>query len=145
MSLFFLLPTNVGDVITLTNYSSIVGSTVSPTDSQAGVRINTDSTLDKYEDGVYTQINSATDWCLPVRTIGSGEYYVRCTDNNANIAAGSSATGTWLNIATALQWYVEVTGTGSKSLSVTLEISDKSDGSNILATGTFTGSAFVDV
>ena len=132
-----------GPVIRLTNVSGINGFEISPTDSYAGVRINADGTVDKREDATFTQVHANSDWIIP-NSAASSAYSVRCTNNGDALAAGSAATGSWLNLGTTRLWYVEFTGVfGSTSLDITIEISNDG-GTTILDSANYTGTAAVE-
>lgn len=131
------------DQVRLSGETGIIDAVVDPANAQAGVRFNSDGTIDKNEGGSYTQIDANTDWIIP-NGADKTPYTVRCTDNNANLAAGSAATGTWLAATSTWNWYIEQTSFGTKNLDIDLEISPDG-GTTIIASGNYTGSAQVDL
>lgn len=119
----------------LSGETGIIGAETQPATSYAGVRINADGTVDKREDGTYTQIDSATDYVIPNGAVTGSERF-RCTDNNANLDAGSSATGTWL--AAPCEWFISNAAAPIKNLDIDIEISILGD-TTTDDTGNFTG------
>lgn len=113
--------------------------------SNAGIRINTDGTIDKLVDGVYTQIDAATDWVIP----NSGDktnVRFRCTNNGDTLAGiggsegPSQSTGTWIAPTVNLLWYIETENPFPISLNLTLEMSIDA-GSSTHDTAVYLGSA----
>ena len=106
----------------LSGETAITGFQTQPNTAIAGVRINADGTIDKITGNAssptYTQIDTTTDWVIP-NGAATGDERFKCTDNNANLASGT--TGTWL--AAPQQWYITHGGAIEKLLDITLEIS----------------------
>lgn len=127
--------------VTLSGESGITDVQLTPGPATVGVRINNDGTIDKLEAAAYTQIDAATDWLRP-NAASKTPYTVRCTDNNANLEVGSSATGSWLPLTSTYTWFVTQSGAGSKNLDITLEISDDG-GSTTASSAGYTGTAQV--
>lgn len=124
--------------LTISGESSIDGTIGDPGKARSGIRVNADGTLDKRENNTFTQIDAATDIVIP-NVFASADFEVKLTDNNANLAGASAATGSWLAITTAPIWYVEQSGVGNISLNVTLEGRYKSGA--VIDSGVFTGTA----
>ena len=107
-----------------------------PLTATAGIRINADGTIDKRAGAVYTQINAATDYIIP-NGADKSTLRFRCTDNNANLDAGSDATGSWLTAPR--EWYITATSE-IKSLDIDIELSIDS-GATTYDIGAHTGTA----
>lgn len=123
----------------LSGEPGIIGFQIQPNVAIAGVRINADGTIDKITGNAssptYTQIDAATDWCIPNGEVTGNERF-RCTDNNANLASGT--TGSWL--AAPQQWYVTGSGLPATALDIDIEISILGD-TTTDDTGNYTGQA----
>lgn len=106
----------------LSGESAIVGFAIQPAVAIAGVRVNADGTIDKITGTVaspiYTQIDSATDWVIPNGN-ATGDERFKCTDNNANLDAGT--TGSWL--AAPQQWYITRAVASIKNFDIDIELS----------------------
>lgn len=75
-----------------------------------GIRFNADGTTDRLTgSATYTQINSASDWIDQFVGAVAGDFYVRCSVINSGDAWSTqpAAVGTWVNLATAKEWYLE--------------------------------------
>jgi hypothetical protein len=120
-------------LVTVTN-AAISSTSGSP--ATAGVRINSDGTVDKREQAVYTQINASTDWIIPN---GAAGHYVRCTATGDPLSVGSSATGSWLATSGSPEWFL-TNGSGgtTENASLTIEIASDSGGTDILDSATIT-------
>ena len=141
MNLFFLLPTGHTRTVTLSGENLINDTNTDPTASYAGIRVNTDGTIDKRVGATYTQIDASTDWIIP-NGDASSLYEVYLVDNNANVDAGSDSTATWLALSTNREWYVAVTSPGSKNFDFDLSI--RYNGGSTLDTANYLGNATVD-
>ena len=129
--------------VTLSGEASILDEALDPADAFVGVRWNSDGTLDKRQGASHIQIDAASDWIIPNGADKTG-MVVRCTDNNANLAAGSDATGSWLNAAVTRSWFITQASIGVKSLDITLEVS-LDGGSSTHDSAGFTGTATVTI
>jgi len=127
--------------VTLSGEAGINDDALDPDDARVGVRWNSDGTLDKNIDTSYIQIDATTDWIIPNGADKTG-MVVRCTDNNANLAAGSAGTGSWLSASATRTWFITQTTIGSKLLDITLEVSLDS-GSTVHDSAGYTGTAEV--
>ena len=142
MSLFFSLAAmGLKPKVTVSGETAINDTNTSPTNSFAGVRANSDGTLDKRVGSTRTQIDSATDWLIPVGSAPS-LYQIKCTDTAGNLDAGSATIGDWITLSSNREWYVAVTSPGSKNFNLTLEI--RYNGGATLDSAAFTGNATVD-
>ena len=104
-------------VVTISGESGISDSVGSGT-AFAGIRVNTDGTIDKREGGTYTQIDTATDWVRPTGR-ASSTFDVRAnivseTEDGFN-AGLSDLFGTWLPMSTDREWVVTEATTGFTS------------------------------
>lgn len=131
--------------VTVSGEAGISGTDVSaPYDARAGVRFNSDGTVDSYSfDGAtltLTQIDTATDWVIP-NSAAPDDYEVQCTDNNANLAGGSDTSGSYIVLTSNRTWYVQVTvAASSANLDVDVGVRKGNSGSAI-DSGNYTGSA----
>jgi hypothetical protein len=73
----------------------------------------------------------------------AGSYWIRATVTSGLVSTPSSSpTDTWISLTSLAAWYWEAVGPGQTTTgSIKVEISDQSDGSNILATGYYQGTA----
>lgn len=107
--------------------------------ARAGLRVNTDGTIDKLEGTTYTQIDASTDWRIPN---GSGTgYYVKYTkgllDPAPTYNPDSITLDTWYEITTSYRiGYEESTNDSEDSGTITAHISDDG-GTSTLDTGAF--------
>lgn len=106
----------------LSGETGITGFTTQPGTAIAGVRVNTDGTIDKITGNAssptYTQIDALTDYVIPNGSVTGNERF-RCTDNNANLAAGT--TGSW--VAAPHSWYITHGTAIPKQLDIDIELS----------------------
>lgn len=105
----------------------------------AGVRINTDGTVDRRggTSGNYVQIDSGTDWIIPNGS-ASSDFEVYCTVNSSSgsgLDAGSAATDTWLALSTNREWFCSRTTVGTDSANLTISI--RYNGGATLDSGTY--------
>jgi hypothetical protein len=123
---------------TVTDYHSPLPGTAT-----AGIRFNTDGTVDKLVDGAYSQIDSGTDWIIP-NVDADSTFDVRCT----NITSGSwtseaAAEDTWISLSANREWYVFTNGIPStQACTCTFEI--RKDGGAVLDSATYTCTATVE-
>jgi hypothetical protein len=106
----------------------------------AGIRFNVDGTLDKNEDGAFSQIDAATDWIIPLSSVTKRTFHVSASLNASS--GGGTLTGTldsWIAMSTAPEWNVErLAGQGSGTSTWDLDVSISDDGgSTTLDTGLF--------
>lgn len=102
-----------GDVVTLSGETGIQDTVSGGGTARAGVRFNSDGTIDKREASSYTQIDSSTDWIIP-NSSAPDDYEIRC----ASITAGgwtvaAASTGTWVALSSSREWRVEETSEDS--------------------------------
>ena len=129
-----------GGVVTISGEVGINHNPISQP-AKSGIRINADGTIDERLGDSYSQIDAATDWIIPNGAANSS-YEFTATDNNANLDAGSDATGTWASAP--LEWWVEETVEfATENLSVTVGI--RFNGGAEIDNGTFTGQASVNL
>ena len=95
----------------------------------AGIRFNSDGTVDELVDSTYTQIDTTTDWIIP-NAAASTDFDVRIT----SVTWNSSSTGflteaasedTWIDLGSNREWSVRDTdssGSGDKDVQFTVEI-----------------------
>ena len=128
-----------GSQVAYTAPSGLYGDlTSSPTD--AGI------TFFIYASGVYQVVRDngpdpSSDWVTPQPP---ATHYVRVTPTSGTFSSGS-ATGTWLTIS-GQSWRVVYTlGSGAKTCTFDVEIATDSGGTNIVAAGSMTLEAAVDV
>jgi hypothetical protein len=105
----------------------------------AGIRFNTDGTVDQLKGATYTQIDSGTgDWL--VSGTNDNLWEVRYTNRSGNLFDSSAAAeNTWIAISAAREWYIQDTNpndpTGTKNINCDFEI--RYDGGEVLTTGTY--------
>ncbi len=109
----------------------------------AGVRVNSDGTVDKRESAVFTQIDSATDWIIP-NSAAPDDYEVRITNVVFNAGTGffvsAAAEDVWIVLTSDREWSVRDTDSsagGNKDTDFTIEIRKGSSGGAI-ETGAYT-------
>ena len=113
------------------------------TTSYAGVRINTDGTVDENVDAAYSQIDTATDWVIPNSFSSKKTYHVRATEDSWNSNGTRNGTmGSWLQLSSNREWYIENSIVGNADWTITIAISDDG-GSTTIDTGQYILSANV--
>ena len=122
--------------VNLDGQAGINQTVLAPSDAIIGIRVNSDGTIDKLIGTTYTQIDADTDYIIP-NDADKTALRFRATDNNANLDAGSDATGSWLSAPG--EWYL-IANSESKSLDLDLEISIDA-GSSAYDSGTYSGTA----
>ncbi len=119
-----------GSVVTLTDSDVTTIDAVGPYNSNSGIRVNTDGTIDsaKRTDGAantYAQINASTDWIIPNGAANS-DYEVRITgltlDGNHTWASQAAAENTWVDLSVNREWIINGTVAGLDATTFTLEI-----------------------
>jgi hypothetical protein len=115
-----------------------INGNTSGSESQAGVRINADGTVDQNDDGVFSQIDSATDWVIP-NSLGGADYTARASVSGDALDAGSAAEDTDLALSTPRHWFVSdnTPTVGGKSATVTVTLKSAASGAT-LAVGVYT-------
>lgn len=105
----------------------------------AGIRFNTDGTVDKLLGSTYTQIDSGTgDWL--VSGTNDNLWEVRYTNSVGNAFASSAAAeDTWIALSAAREWYCTDTDpnepAGTKDITCDFEI--RYNGGDVLTTGEY--------
>jgi hypothetical protein len=115
----------------------------------AGVRVNTDGTIDKLVGAVYTQIDASTDWIIP-NIEASSTYEVRITNvswtQGSSFDTEASPAEVWISMAANREWsIVDATSTGLGAKSLTFDIEIRYDGGAVLDAGSFSMSADYEV
>jgi hypothetical protein len=93
---------------------TLSGETVSGGAVTHGVQVNSDGTVDKEIDGVFSQIDSGTDWIIP-NASANALFEVRATLNSGSLST-SAGTDIWLSLDEDRYWNTTVTA------NITLEI-----------------------
>jgi len=96
-----------------TVYSPSNGSTAT-----AGIRVNTDGTIDSLKNATYAQIDSTTDWIVPNSAALSTDE-VRVTGVTGTFTSSPGADGTWFDMSVAREWTAPV---GTTITTFTLEV-----------------------
>lgn len=119
---------------------------ISPDNCFAEWILQTDGTIDKNTTTGSSQFQTGIEWDSDQPT-PAATYYVRATADTGDAPTSGSGTGTWLALTTQRTWrWTEVrNGFFSKIGAVKLEIDTVGDGSNIVATGYYRGSASVEL
>lgn len=119
------------------------GENVSVTyESHAGIRVNTDGTVDKREGGTYTQIDGTTDWIIP-NGDASSLYEVRVTNvSHTGGASGwssaAAADNTWIAISANREWNVIADGPyTSDTRQANFDMQIRYNGGAVLTTGAY--------
>ena len=90
--------------------------------SQAGIRVNSDGTIDENSDAIYGQIDAATDWIRP-QTPAPGDFEARITGFTGDgLEVADLAIGTFGVISESPQWYLETSIVEVRTCTFTLEI-----------------------
>ena len=94
----------------------------------AGIRFNSDGTVDKREGSSYTQVDTSTDWIDPNGAADS-TYDVRITSvvwtNGSSFFVEAASEDVWIDLGSDREWSVQDTqssGLGRKTVSFTVEI-----------------------
>jgi hypothetical protein len=121
---------------------SITG-TVSGASVIAGIRVNTDGTIDSLKGTTYAPIDAATDWIMP-NSAATSTYEVRITAVTFNagsaFASEAAAEDAWIDLSANREWTVQDTNAGpagNQDVDFTLEIRLGSSG-NALKSGSYT-------
>lgn len=134
-----------GSVTVTVSGESISHNVDSGLTARAGVRVNSDGTIDKLEGVTYTQIDSSTDWRIPN---GSGiGYYVQFTKGVLDPNPTVGTLNSWLQITTNREVYYEESDFNqSNGGTITIEISATTGGgSPILDSGDYPLDASVGI
>jgi len=127
-----------------------VSAVAGPTPRIAGIRINTDGTLDKRVGGTYTQIDSGTDWIAP-NGAARATHEFRIVDVVFNFGSSwfveAEVEDTWIDLTGgALEWSVrDNSSSASENVSVDFTLEGRQNGGATLDTGDFTLVALWDV
>lgn len=81
-----------------------------PNTAEAGYRLGADGKVYKYENGVFTEIET---WCTP--TSQASNYEARVTVNSGSTPTGS--VGTWAALSSTRSWTISETTSGVNNLS----------------------------
>lgn len=105
----------------------------------AGLRVNTDGTLDKRVGTSYFQIDSATDWIIP-NNAAETDYEFRVTSVTGDgFSSSPGSDGTWFDLTGgALEW-AQVTNGQDETTNFVLEV--RKNGGATLDTGNYSLSA----
>jgi len=122
------------------------GTAAGTTNDPVGFRFNTDGTIDKRENGSYSQVSAATDWIIP-NVAAATDYEVRATSVTGDAWATSPvADDTWIDLSAAREWNVQDTNPlagGTKSTSWTFEI--RKGAGATLSSGSYSATADYEV
>lgn len=140
--------TGVGVVETVTlsgttsSYNLATSVTPNLSDAVAGWKFKSDGTLFKTNvSGTYnTQFNPGTEWC---NTSPGSTYYIRATITSGSLGNGSDSDNVWLALTIDRTFQcVDTTAGGAPAIfSAKIDIATDSGGSNIIATGYYSGQA----
>jgi hypothetical protein len=119
--MFALLGFGAGIVVQL-NPVAATDAAAAPSAATAGIRFNTDGTVDKRESASYTQVNSATDWIIP-NGAASSDYEVRYTGHSGDaFTTEAAAEDTWIALSSNRLWQLSKNTAGFYSCTCTFEI-----------------------
>lgn len=109
----------------------------------AAIRFNSDGTVDQGIDGIFSQIDSITDWIIP-NVEADSTFDVRCTGVGGSWTSSPIADGSWINLGTSRTWTVQRISTeGTNEVTATFEI--RKDGGAALDSGFYTVRAVIQV
>ncbi len=134
------------DILDLAAVITVSGEVISHTSlgtATAGIRFNTDGTVDKLVGSTYTQIDASTDWLRPVG-FAPGDYEVRLESNSGDAFDVGPAVGTWVALTSAREWKQVRATNGTDTNTAVFGIRKGSSGS-AEDTGSFDFTAFNDV
>lgn len=119
--------------------STIQDGAIDPAD--ASVQLD----LDQNGEGGYDQFGGAVSfsWFAPNLPDVGASYWCRLTVNSGSTPTGS-ATGSILSLASFRSWVLTRATLGTTTANLTLEIFSDAAGANVVASRTFTMTAFVD-
>jgi hypothetical protein len=147
MSLFFLIPGIGGPKVNLSGEATVTDASVSRA-CTAGIRVNSDGTIDKLINATYTQISAATDWIIP-NGAASSDYDVRITGVTFNTGtvwdSEASPEDVWINLGSDRLWSVDddsSTAVDNHDVSFTIEI--RGPGGTTLSSGAYRIEALYD-
>lgn len=140
MTAIFLAITGVGSSV------SVSGETInssSVTTATSAVRFNSDGTVDQGVNGVFTQIDAATDWVIPNGAAPSNfEIRLTVSSGTAPNTGGSSAVNTWLALTTNRLWELQRGSIGTLQGTWLIEI--RRGSGPVIASGSYVMDATVD-
>lgn len=107
----------------------------------SGVKLDSDGSQYYMDNTGAWQVDTSPNTWLIAGT--SDKFWVRATLNSGSLDHLNSGTGSWLQLNTDKNWafFDSTSGDGADAVSLTLEISTNSSGTNILDTVTYTMSA----
>lgn len=120
--------------VTLTNQN--IQSLGSGT-QQAGWRLNTNGTADKYTTALgWVQVSASTDWIIPNAAASDDTYELYVTNSGDPLSGGT--TGSWLPLTSQQSfWIIDSASTGGSEQAI-LAVSIRKNGGATVATGTIT-------
>ncbi len=123
-------------VVTLTNLTK---SDTDTSSAVAGVRLNTDGTLDSNGGFFYVQVNASTDWVIPNES-ASGIYEVRATQISSTGSGTRTGTlGTFESLGSEREWWARrVSGAGDGTDEWVIDLEIRKGTGPVLSTGRFT-------
>ena len=114
-----------------------------PTNAIAGLRVNTDGTIDQVTQAGAAQIDSATDWIIPnVRANSLYEVSVTGVTGDPFDLSPPGSNGDWFDLSANRTWQLTQATTGSKNCSFTLNI--RYNGGATIDTGSYSLSVTVN-
>ena len=125
---------------------TVSGETISHTSlgtATAGIRFNTDGTVDKLTGSTYTQIDVATDWIIP-NGAAPDDYEVRLESNSGDAFDAGAAVGVWVAFSIAREWK-QIRSTDGTDTNTAVFGIRKGGAGGALDTGSFVFTAFNDV
>ena len=112
-----------------------------PGAASAGWRFNSDGTVDRNQGG-YSQFEAGVEWANTAPN-ASTDYWIRATlDSGSNPSSGTM--NTWLQLSSNRTWEWARGSVGVLTGVLQIEIASDSGGSNIVATGYYSGNAEVE-
>lgn len=134
-------------ILTLSGETIAGTDSGSPFDSTAGIRFNTDGTVEKGEEDngggiVWTQMDAATDWIIP-NGAATSDFEVRYTNRvgTPDFTTSAAAEDSWVDMSTQRVWLWNETTSGNKTFDADFEMRRGSSGS-AEASATYTFNIF---
>ena len=136
-----------GEVITLSGTSGTPNLSADaqafPTDASAGWQFRSNGSVYYYNGVGFSLWMSGVEWSSFYPSPGT--YYIRATTDSGSAPNStvntSDAVGSWLALSSNRSWYWNEAGVGTYAGVCKIEIATDSGGTNIVATGYYSGNA----
>lgn len=130
---------------TVTLSGETITDTATDRSCTAGIRFNSDGTVDKLVNATYTQIDSGTDWIIPNGS-ASGDYDVRVTSVTGDAFTSSPvANGSWINLGSNRLWSITDSDSGASTQSTTFTAEIRNPSGTTVGSASYTLTADYEV